>query len=117
MSDCRPLHLRTRNADTVRQISALRVHFGDSLASNMLGLTIYGLNSPRQSIPVQRLAAILHRLTFHPGEPFTVFDLLTSGRYAERLAIRSNQGVNSIIVVSASPVETVSTDDWSDYSV
>src|ERR1700722_18778108 len=87
-SETRPNYTRTRNDEAFRQICDLRANYGDGLTAHMLGIATYTVHYERQPVMVQRLASLLHRLTFQPGQPFTVFDLLTSGRYAVPAPIR-----------------------------
>ena len=64
------------------RIQELRQHFGDDLVSALLGIHKFGLSYRTQRLPsVRRLAFLLHRLTFRPTDPVSLFDILTCGKY------------------------------------
>jgi hypothetical protein len=79
----RPHHFtRESNSIVFKQIKDLREHYGDELVSAMLGVHVYALSFQRQRLPsVRRLAFILHRFTFQPADPVSLFDILTCGKY------------------------------------
>jgi hypothetical protein len=74
---------RTPKSACFDQIQQLRQHFGDEMTCTLLGLNCTAaLGFKDQPSPaVRRLAYVLHRITFKPGVPASLFDLLTCGKY------------------------------------
>jgi len=73
---------RKPKSDCYQEIQELRQRFSDDLVSALLGIHKFALGFKEQPSPaVRRLAFLLHRLTFRPAYPASLFDLLTCGKY------------------------------------
>lgn len=109
-----PCHARARHNDCQNAISELRKELGDTLTASLLGIQRPALEWKRQPIPVVRAAIMLHLIVFANGSKVKLFDVLTSGRYANRkigvagrpqdapaLASPEPQGENSITAKSS----------------
>lgn len=52
------------------------------MTATLLGIYRYTLGFKfQQTTAVRRLAFILHRMTFRPGAPVSLFEILTCGKY------------------------------------
>jgi hypothetical protein len=76
--DC---YSRANNDDAFDKIKELLNVYPAGLLATLLGIKRYAIHRREQPIPVVRLAFILWRLTFHPGQ-VSVFEMLTVGKYA-----------------------------------
>ena len=73
---------RTPNSVCFDKIQELRQVHGDLLTASLLGIKVYALGFRDQKVPsVRRLAYLFHRMTFHPSDPVSLFDILTCGKY------------------------------------
>ena len=93
MAKCQNAYTRARKAQSFLHLQQLRHVYGDEITAQALGLTKVSLNWQRQPAPVWRLATLLHRLTFHPGEPFTILDLLSAGEFDRNKGLTPQQVV------------------------
>ena len=75
---------RPRKPDVSAVMPALRDHYGDNLLGVILGVQAATLHWKHQPQPVARLAYLLHRVTFQPGEPMTALELICLGKYGTR---------------------------------
>jgi hypothetical protein len=73
---------RVPNTVVFDQIQQLRTFHSDDMTSALLGIHKFALGFKDQPSPaVRRLAYLLHRITFKPGVPVSLFELLTCGKY------------------------------------
>jgi hypothetical protein len=73
---------RAQKSVSFEKIQLLRQFYGEDMTSALLGIHKFALGFKAQPSPaVRRLAYLLHRMTFSPGKPVTLFDLLTCGKY------------------------------------
>ena len=81
VSDSLPAYTRAKNGDCFDKIQQLRGFYGEAMTATLLGIKKVSLNWREQPIPVVRLAFILWRMTFRPGVPVSLFEMLTAGKY------------------------------------
>lgn len=62
----------------------LRDHYGDDNLAMILGVRRAVLSFKHQLQPVARLAYMLHRATFQPGDPLTTLEIICLGKYGTR---------------------------------
>lgn len=93
MAEHLPTYTRPKNSDCFEKIQELVKFYGVNKTAALLGVKTVALSWRNQPIPVVRLAYLLHRLTFEPGRPVTLFDLLTVGKYHPNAATRPQGGV------------------------
>lgn len=96
MSKCQNAYTRARKAQSFLQLQQLRQVYGDPIIAQILGLTKVALNWQRQPAPVWRLVSLLHRLTFHPGQKFTLIDLLSAGEFDRQKGLTPQQVVDAM---------------------